>query len=530
MNESVEELERASRAMNGEEVYGRTVDWRVPGTVTVCMVLAIIALFWRTGLSMVSIWWRSETYAHGFIIAPIAIYLVWRKRHELAQAVPQPDWRGIVVLAALGSVWLVANMTDVLVVQQLCFVAMIPTAVWTILGWGVVRVILFPLGFLILSVPMGQALIPHLMNFTAGFVVKALRLTGIPVYQQETFFSIPGLNWSVVEGCSGMRYLIASVTMGFLYAYLSYRGMWRRVAFIALATVFPIIANGLRAYTIVLIAYWIDKRLALGVDHIIYGWFFFGLVMVIMFWIGTLWLEGEPNSEEPAGQGAVPAKAAGPGAAIAAYAIGGLLVVGVWPFLGSYAAAREAGRDHAVIHLTAPRGVDGWHRMSERMTRWSPRYLGQDAQVQAAYAHAGQEVGLYLAYYARQRQGRELINYDNVMVKQKDPVWDEVSHKTIRVTIGGRAVNVIQSRLHSARQDLLVWHFYWLHGYLTSNDYRAKLLEAEARLLGRREDGAGVVVYTTYGDGSGKSKQLLQEYLNAMFGTIGRHLRDARAG
>lgn len=531
MNESVEDLKGALTPMGGEKVHGRTVDWRVPGALTVCMVLAIVAVFWRTGMSMAAIWWRSETYAHGFIIAPISIYLLWRKRDALAEAIPRPDWRGLVVLAILGLGWLIANIADVLVVQQLCFVAMIPIAVWTVLGWGVVRVVLFPLGFLLFSVPMGQALIPHLMNFTAGFVVKALRMTGIPVYQEATFFAIPGMKWSVVEGCSGMRYLIASVTMGFLYAYLSYRGMWRRVAFIGLATVFPIIANGLRAYTIVLMGYWIDKRLALGVDHIIYGWVFFGLVMVVMFWIGTFWLEKAPDSED-----AVPREAAAVEAVrlrplkTGAYAVGVLLAVGLWPLLGTYVAARETAQADTVVHLTAPRGVGGWRLLPARMTRWSPRYLGQDAQVQAAYGRAGRKVGLYIAYYERQRQGRELVNYQNVMVVQKDPVWEDVQRKTVSITIDGRRVKVIQSRLHSAGQDLLVWHFYWLHGYLTSNQYIAKLIEAKQRLRGAREDGAGIVVYTTYGEGLGKSKQLLKAYLDAMFGAINHQLLAARAG
>jgi hypothetical protein len=57
--------------------------------------------------------------------------------------------------------------------------------------------------------------------------------------------------------------------------------------------VVPIVANWLRAYMIVMIGHTSGMELATGVDHLIYGWLFFGLVMFIMFWIGSYWREDE---------------------------------------------------------------------------------------------------------------------------------------------------------------------------------------------------------------------------------------------
>ncbi|UUZ51375.1 exosortase [Massilia sp. B-10] len=104
-----------------------------------------------------------------------------------------------------------------------------------------------------------------------------------------THFELPTGNWSVVEACSGVRYLISSVTIGCLYAYLTYRSKLRRAVFIAASIVVPVIANGLRAYMIVMIGHTSNMALATGVDHLIYGWIFFGIVMFIMFWIGSYW-------------------------------------------------------------------------------------------------------------------------------------------------------------------------------------------------------------------------------------------------
>src|SRR5438552_85220 len=113
---------------------------------------------------------------------------------------------------------------------------------------------------------MGEALIPPLMEWTADFTVAALQLSGIPVFREGLFFTIPSGNWSVVEGCSGVRYLIASFTVGVLFAYLSYRRAWKRLLFAAMSIIVPIIANGMRAYLIVMIAHLSNNQLAHGVD------------------------------------------------------------------------------------------------------------------------------------------------------------------------------------------------------------------------------------------------------------------------
>ena len=142
--------------------------------------------------------------------------------------------------------------------------------------------------------PLGEVLVPTLMDWTATFTVAALRASGVPVYQEGNFLVIPSGMWSIVEACSGLRYLIASLMVGCLYAYLSYRSPGRRVAFIAASLVLPIFANWLRAYMIVMLGHLSNNRLAVGVDHLIYGWIFFGLVMVLLLWIGSRWREDDP--------------------------------------------------------------------------------------------------------------------------------------------------------------------------------------------------------------------------------------------
>jgi exosortase/archaeosortase family protein len=113
-----------------------------------------------------------------------------------------------------------------------------------------------------------------------------LRLTGVPVIQDGLYFSIPSGNFEVIKACSGIRYLIATVALATLFAHFTYRS-WRRILiFMSLALVVPIIGNSLRAYLIVMIAHLSKMKYAVGIDHFIYGWLMFALMIALLFWIG----------------------------------------------------------------------------------------------------------------------------------------------------------------------------------------------------------------------------------------------------
>ena len=496
--------------------------WLAASLITAVTVIILLLIFFSTAASTVAIWDRSETFAHGFLIFPISIWLIWRRREALAQLIYQPDWRGLVVLLLLSAGWLFAHSGGVLVGEQLMLVAMIPVAVWTLLGARVVWAMAFPLGFLLLAVPMGEALIPHMMNFTANFTVKALQLTGIPVYQEGTFFTIPSGDWSVVEGCSGLRYLIASFTLGVLYAYLTYRSITRRIVFSLAAIVVPVIANGMRAYMIVMIADLSDMKLALGVDHLIYGWVWFGVVMLAMFWVGGYW------RQDQAEVAAAPHRAFVAEVGVGKLLLTALLVLGVvltGPAYAAWLAARSAAP--TPVQIVSPAAVNGWVADTAPFTDWQPHYVGPDGQHAAYYSKNGQRVMLYLAYYRTQRQGSELITSQNYMIMQKHPRWSNIGEAGVNPALGTLPERVIQTRLRAPEQKLLVWRWDQLDGRDMTNDYLSKLLLARERVLGNRDDGAAIVVATPYTDDVDAAKPVLRAFLHDMRASIATRLGEA---
>jgi EpsI family protein len=380
----------------------------------------------------------------------------------------------------------------------------------------------FPLGFLLLAVPMGEALIPHMMDFTANFTVKALQLTGIPVYQEGTFFTIPSGDWSVVEGCSGLRYLIASFTLGVLYAYLTYRSITRRIVFSLAAIVVPVIANGMRAYMIVMIADLSDMKLALGVDHLIYGWVWFGVVMLAMFWVGGYWRQ---DQDEVA---VVQRSAAVAQAGVGKLLLTALLVLAVvltGPAYAAWLAARSAAP--TPVQIASPAAANGWMAETAPFTDWQPHYVGPDGQHAAYYSKNGQRVMLYLAYYRTQRQGSELITSQNYMIMQKHPRWSNIGETGVNPALGTTPDYVIQTRLRAPDQKLLVWRWDQLDGRDMTNDYLSKLLLARERVLGHRDDGVAIVVAAPYSDDVDAAKPVLRAFIHDMRASIAASLGEA---
>ena len=132
--------------------------WRyVPVLAAGLAVLGILALFWQTAGSIVAIWLRSETFAHGFVVVPICLWLAWREREALAQIPAKPWWPGLAVrVAGAGALWLVTSVADVLGLKQFALAFMVQAAIVTVLGTGVARALVFPLAFLLFAVPGGR--------------------------------------------------------------------------------------------------------------------------------------------------------------------------------------------------------------------------------------------------------------------------------------------------------------------------------------------------------------------------------------
>jgi EpsI family protein len=323
---------------------------------------------------------------------------------------------------------------------------------------------------------MGEdLLVPPMMEFTAKSTVWLIQQTGIPVYREGMYFSLPSGHWSVVTACSGVRYIIASVTLGLIYAYLTYRSFSRRFLFMLAAILVPILANTGRAYMIVMLGHWSDMTVAVGVDHLIYGWVFFGVVIFLLFWLGSFFREdGDDSTDDGRASTENEQQERTISANLPAAAFLSLLLAAVWPWLTG---AGEARRELSLISITLPDAVSDWSSADDAPWSWRPdnRVASETA---GFYVRDGSTIGLYVQYPDGSEDSGEEIVGSSGDIGSKDGSMSKIKRDRMSIQLNGKAVVVDQALLRGAGGQLVAWSWYRIGEMYTSNDYLAKFHEA----------------------------------------------------
>jgi exosortase A len=463
-------------------------------------MLATLAAFWPSWISMAEIWWHTTTFHHGFLIAPIALLLVWRLRPRLIGLRPRQEPLGLAALAACAGLWLLGEAAQAQLLQHLAVVAMLVALTVALLGREITKRLAFPLLFLFFMVPFGEGLVPHLQDVTARMAVALLRLVGVPVFHDGVLIETPSGLFEVAEACAGIRFLIANLVVVALFAHLALRRPWKWLLFLALGVTVPILANGFRAFGIIWVAYLTDNAYAAGVDHVVYGWGFFTAIMLLLLLIGR-WLSDEPypaSLKEPT----LPAVPAGAAAWSFTFALLVLALVAAGP---AYArlVMRAPPVPSVTMALPALSVHAPWQRADMADQLWEPEVIGTDLDLQQTYLRQpdGRRVDLHLAYYAFERQGAEAVNQGNRQADGKR--WLRAASGRATLTAPGLPPEVFLERLAApnGREQRLVLWWYWVDGTFTADPLRAKLLQVRSRLLGHTPPAAIVAFSTTLTDG-----------------------------
>jgi exosortase A len=490
------------------------------------LLILILGIFYQTTFSMVSTWVRSETYTHGFLILPITIWLIWRKRKVLSCYPPEASYIALIPLSLAGVVWMLGNLVDVLVVQQLALVAMLVLSLWVVMGSRLCKMLMFPLAFLFFAVPMGEGLVPAMMEYTATITVTLVKLTGIPVYRDGLFISLPSGNWSVVEACSGVRYLISSITLGCLFAYINYASYKKRLIFILVSVIVPVVANGLRAYMIVMLGHLSGMTLAVGVDHLIYGWVFFGVVMLILFTIGSRWRDPEQDFVGTIDDSEIESDISLSGPLASKHLITSLaaaiIVILLWP--ACVFALNKFQHIETYNESRLPEVQGNWKIKEEKEWVWMPRIVGANREIHQFYTSSQNNmgsIGLHIAQYLEQKQGSEVVNSQNKLFNNQMSRWRITEKNKKLVKLNGHEIEVVSAIVKGPRDNLLVWYWYRVGAYHTTNNYIAKLREVKSKLIDSRRDAAIFSITTPIGLGDIVEKRAaasihLQQFVNDM--------------
>lgn len=498
--------------------------WRIHVIQFVLLLAALFAAQWATLTNMVEIWYNTTTYNHGFIVAPAAAWLVWRRRDELAAATPENAYSALFPLVCCCIFGLIGELSGVNLARHLGFVGALMCLFPLCFGWALTRRFIFPILFLGFMIPVGDFLIPPLQNLTADVSVWMIQMTGVPVYREGLMIELPTGLWEVAEACAGVRFLIANLFVAAIFAYLSYDRLWKWVLFAVLSVTIPVAANCLRAYGIMMLAHFTDNALAVGVDHLVYGWVFFSIVMLLNLWVGSLFADRnltDPEYPEP-DEKVEPTRGA------LGVALAGALLIAGGP---AFATLSKPEPTEIPETLIAPLVPQGWEIVSwdgDAPDRWIPRFASADRGELERLSNGSETVDMVIAYYTHQREGAEALHYLNRF--DDNEIW-------IRAALGTTELDTGKTGLpETARRDGLTWFeqsdrgegtafssrlvtsWYWVGGVLTADPLTAKLAAVKSRLSGG-EAGAAVIAFSVQyddPDGEAAARETIESLLHNM--------------
>jgi exosortase A len=511
---------------HGSERHSRA--WRQHILAWAVLVAAILIGLWPSAVSLVTVWLTSETFQHCLLIGPIIVWLVWQRRDELLKIPPKPFLPGLFGVAACALVWLPARLGDVAILQHAALVAMVQFSVLTVFGVRVVRALVFPLFFMIFLVPWGKELIKPMQDITTDLSVFMLNVVGIKSVVDGVFITtldslgIPHGYFEVAEACSGVRFLIATYALGALCANLMFRKGWRLYTFLGLTLIVPIIANGIRAFGIIVIAYVTDNEVAVGVDHIIYGFFFLAVVTIILLLIARA-MSDKPVDELPldAEKEGLTLGETGHAKARMIAAVAGALIVVAAPAYAAIVNSRDP--DVRVSALVAPE-ITGWRQDMFFGAPWRPHYANADATLFQTYRKGADAVEVFIAVYNKQDTDAEMVSYGNSLLGEYSELermeWSWAANLPGDITLAGRAERATAQQIRgpqSANRD--VWQWYLVNGKIVATPLEAKLEAMWAKLFGGPLQAATIIVSAERVDGSIAATPAMQAFLE-QFGPI----------
>jgi exosortase len=239
--------------------------------------LAFVVLYWEPMRMLAWDWWNEPDAGHGLLLAPLALFLAWKKGVS-PRARPQV-WAGIAILFAAVSLRYASGLAAEFFTMRLSLLGALGALV--VYRWGFVQLRHWWLAsiLLLLAIPLPQVVLGSLalpLQFQASrFGAAMLDWRHVPVLLQGNVIHIPGQTLFVTEACSGLRSLTALLALGVLIGGLWLQRPTLRWVLVLLAIPIAMLLNGLRIFITGFLVYFIDPSLGEGIMHYTEGWAMF---------------------------------------------------------------------------------------------------------------------------------------------------------------------------------------------------------------------------------------------------------------
>lgn len=255
--------------------------------ISVAALLGIFTLLYAsTFMDLFQVWSTDEDYSHGFLIIPVSLYLVWRKRADLLdQPLKHSRW-GFVILAVWAVMYFLGYAGNISTFVTYSMIVLIFGIFMTIAGYEITKMVLFPILFLLFMLPIPSEIYTMMTNpmklVATTASVWILQLLDLPVYQEGNLIHLPNYSMQVVVACSGIRSLISIVALGLLMGYVIFNSNLRRVMLFIFSLPISVFGNVLRITITGLLAYYVSSEMAEGYSHTMAGLVTFALSFVML--------------------------------------------------------------------------------------------------------------------------------------------------------------------------------------------------------------------------------------------------------
>ncbi len=451
-------------------------------------------------MSAISVWLGSKTFNHCFFVLPAALYFIWQQRGAVLAQPPGISLIGAGAVAACLVLITIGQVAYVNAFQHLGVFALLPGMALFLFGWKVIRQIWFPLLFILFCVPLGEELVPKFQEITADISIFMLQLINVPVYRDGLYIAVPNGQFVVAEACSGIRFFIACIVLGTVFAYMNFVSRWRAIAFTLFSVILPIIANGIRAFGIIYIGHISNMKHAVGADHLVYGWFFFALVIGVLFVVGYFFSDGQRVWQNELVQVNKKWHSHHSYKTIM-LAVSPLLLIVLLMFVQSQQ-SKQTSFDLREVSQSALSSQQLEHEI------WTPRYNGADRYYLQDEPTTG--IKIYKALYQKNELRKELISWENRLYDIA--AWSlngKSTHEVEKVA----AIEILELT-SAAGQHRLLAYWYAVPHLNTANSLYVKLQQAVNTLSLQPSGGALLAISMDYAGSSEPALKRMRQILD----------------
>lgn len=230
-------------------------------------------------------WGRDPNYSHGYLIPVVSAYFLWNRRADLARTPLSPSWLGLVGILASALMFVVGAAGAEVFTQRVSFIFLLASLVLFLAGWKHLKMVTFPLAFLLLAIPLPYVIYygvtAPLQAFSAKVAILGMKAVGVPAVAQGNMIHLPETSLEVAEACSGIRSLYAFLALGALLAHAMPIPIWSRILVFLLTIPLSVAGNAVRVWGSGLGAYLIGPETTKGTVHELFGLITFTVALVL---------------------------------------------------------------------------------------------------------------------------------------------------------------------------------------------------------------------------------------------------------